>query len=54
MKADPIIKEIHQARERLSKKFDFNIRKIFDDVKQREKKHKERVINLKINQKTND
>jgi len=53
MKTDPIIKEIHETRENLSRKFDFNIRKIFEDVRQREKEHKERVVNLKTKRKNN-
>jgi len=48
MKTDPILKEIHQIRETLSQKFDFDIRKIFEDVRQREKAHKERVVNLRV------
>lgn len=47
MKTDPILKEIHQIRENLSRKFDFDIRKIFEDVRRREKEHKERVVNLR-------
>lgn len=47
MKTDPIIKEIHQNRENLSRKFNFNIRKIVEDAKQREMRHKERVVNLR-------
>jgi len=48
MITDPILKEIHQIRETLSQKFDFDIRKIFEDVRQREKAHKERVVNLRV------
>ncbi len=48
MITDPILKEIHQIRETLSRKFDFDIRKIFEDVRQREKAHKERVVNLRV------
>jgi len=48
MITDPILKEIHQIRETLSRKFDFDIRKIFEDVRQREKAHKERVVNLRF------
>ena len=50
MKTDPILKEIHQIRETLSRKFDFDIRKIFEDVRRREKEHKERVVNLQVKQ----
>jgi len=43
---DPIVEEIHQIREKLSQKFQFDIRKIFKDVKQREIQHPEKLVNL--------
>lgn len=51
MITDPIIKEIHQNREDLARKFNFDIRKIVEDVKKREIKNKERVVNLKAKRK---
>ena len=53
MKTDKIVKEIHQIRENLSRKFDFDIRKIFEDVRQRERENKERVVNLRAKRKNN-
>ncbi len=47
MRTDPIIKEIHQNREIIARKFNFDIRKIVEDAKKREMKHKERVVNLR-------
>ena len=47
MITDPIIEEIHQNRENLARKFNFDIRKIVEDAKKREMEHKERVVNLR-------
>lgn len=51
MITDQIIKEIHQNRENLASKFNFDIRKIVEDVKKREMEHKGRVVNLKAKRK---
>lgn len=48
MITDPILKEIHQNRENLARKFNFDIRKIIEDAKKREMRHKERVVNLQV------
>jgi len=48
MRKDPIVEEIHRIREKLSRKFQFDIRKIFEDVKQKERQHGERLVNLRI------
>jgi hypothetical protein len=47
MEHDPIVREIHQIREKLSKKFQYNIQKIFEDEKKKEKEHQAKVVNLK-------
>jgi len=44
---DPIVEEVHQIREKLSQKFQFDIQKIFEDVKQRERQHPEKLVNLR-------
>jgi NAD dependent epimerase/dehydratase family enzyme len=44
---DPIVEEVHRIREKLSRKFQFDIRKIFEDVKQREQQHRDRIVNLR-------
>ncbi len=44
---DPIVEEIHQIREKLSQKFQFDIQKIFEDIKQKENQHPEKLIRLK-------
>ncbi len=43
---DPIVEDIHQIREKLSQKFQYDVRKIFDDTKQREIQHPEKLVNL--------
>ena len=43
---DPIVKEIHQIREALCQQFQFDIHKIFADVKRREQQHRDKVVNL--------
>ncbi len=47
MITDPIMKEVRQNRESIARKFNFDIRKIVEDAKKREMKHKERVVNLR-------
>jgi hypothetical protein len=44
---DPIVEEVHRIRETLAEKFQFDINKIFEDVKQREQQHQEKVVNLR-------
>ena len=48
MKNDPIVEEIHRIRGKLSRKFQFDIRKIFEDVKQKERQHGKRVVNFRL------
>lgn len=45
---DPIVEEIHRIREKLSRKFQFDVRKIFEDVKQKERQHGDRLVNLRL------
>jgi len=45
---DPIVEEIHRTREKLSRKFQFDIRKIFEDVRQKEKQQCKKVVNLRL------
>ena len=44
---DPIVEEVHQIRETLARKFQFDINKIFEDAKQREQQHRDKVVNLR-------
>jgi hypothetical protein len=45
---DPIVKEIHKFREEHAKKFNFDLRPIFFDLKEQEKKSKRCVVSLPI------
>lgn len=45
---DPIVKEIHKFREEHAKKFNFDLRAIFFDLKEQEKKEKRHVVSLPI------
>ena len=47
---DPIVEEIHDIRTKLSEQFQFDIRRIFEDVKRQEQQHPERVRNLQRQQ----
>ena len=45
---DPIVEEIHKFREEHAKKFNFDLRAIFLDLKEQEKKGKRQVVSLPI------
>ncbi len=45
---DPIVEEIHKFREEHAKKFSFDFRAIFLDLKEQEKKDKRHVVSLPI------
>lgn len=47
---DPIVEEIHQIRDNLSRKFQYDVQRIFEDVKQRERQHPEKIVNLQTKQ----
>lgn len=43
---DPIVQEIHRIREVLCQKFQFDVQRIFADVKQREQQHEHKLVKL--------
>ncbi len=45
---DPMVEEIHRIREKLSREFHFDVRKIFEDVKKKERQHGDRLVNLRL------
>lgn len=47
MYEDEIIKEVRKVREEHASKFDFDIDKIFLDLKELEKKYANRIVSLK-------
>ena len=45
---DPIVKEIHNIREEHVRKFNFDLEKIFNDLKKQEKESGSKIISLPI------
>jgi hypothetical protein len=48
MIGDLIVEEIHHIKEKLSRKFQLDVRKIFEDVKQKERQLGDRQVNLRL------
>lgn len=48
MYVDPIVQEIHQIREQHCQQFQFDLHKIFADVKQRERQSQNRIVNFSV------
>jgi hypothetical protein len=48
MIGDSIVEDIHHIKEKLSRKFQFDVWKIFEDVKQKERQHGDRLVNLRL------
>ena len=48
MQVDPIIEEIHSVRQEHAEKFNYNISKIFSDLKDQEKKSERNFVSLPI------
>jgi len=48
MWTDPIVEEIHQIRLAHAERCNFDLRLIFNDLKEHEKKNKRRVVTLPI------
>ena len=48
---DPIIEELHRIREEHAKKFNYNLRAMFDDLKQQEKRSGKTYVSLPIRRK---
>lgn len=47
MKNDPIVQEVHETRERLAAAFDFDVARIFADMRSREKLVGDRLKDLR-------
>ena len=43
---DPIVAEVRKVRDELAKKFDYDIDKIFADLREKQKKHADRLVEL--------
>ena len=48
MWTDPIVEEIHQIRLAHAEKCNFDLRSIFNDLKEHEKRNRRRVVTLPI------
>ncbi|MBP0028180.1 hypothetical protein [Roseofilum sp. Guam] len=48
MYKNEILEEIHQYREEYARSFQYDLRAIFNDLKQKEQAHKDRLVKLPI------
>lgn len=48
MYRNEILEEIHKYREEYARSFQYDLRAIFDDLKQKELAHKDRLVRLPI------
>ena len=46
MKKDPIVEEVRKFREAHARKFNYDLKKICQDLKEKEKKYGNRVVSL--------
>lgn len=46
MKKDPIVEEVRKIREAHAKKFNYDLKRICKDLKEKEKKYGNRVVSL--------
>lgn len=45
--ADPIVEEVRRTKEAFAARFDYDIRRMFDYLKEKQKEHPERITNSK-------
>ncbi len=43
---DPIVEEVRKAGEAYAAQFDYDLKRMFEDLKKREQEHPERIIKL--------
>lgn len=46
MFADPIVEEVRNARQRHAKRFNYDLKKIIEDLKEREKRADRRIVSF--------
>jgi len=46
MFTDPIVEEVRNARQRHAKRFDYDLKKIVEDLKEREKRADRRIVSF--------
>ena len=49
---DPIVNEVRRARDELAKKFNYDVNAIFYDLREKQKKHRNRIVNLREQRKS--
>lgn len=47
MTNDPIVNEVRKVRDELAAQFSYDVDAIFADLREKQKKHKDRLVNLK-------
>ncbi|MDP8240623.1 MAG: hypothetical protein P9X24_16155 [Candidatus Hatepunaea meridiana] len=47
MSNDPIVDRVHKIREKLAKKFNYDVNAIFADIREKQKRHSHREVNLR-------
>jgi len=43
---DPIVSNVRRVRDELAKKFNYDVDAIFDDLREKQKEHSTRIVNL--------
>ena len=46
MRDDPIVEEIRRVRQEYAKQFDYDVRAIVADLREREQQHRDRLVSL--------
>jgi hypothetical protein len=49
---DPIVNEVRRARDELAKKFNYDVDAIFSDLREKQRKHSNRIVNLRRRRKS--
>jgi len=49
---DPIVNEVRRVRDELAKKFNYDVDAIFFDLREKQKKYRNRIVNLRRQQKS--
>ena len=48
---DPIVNEVRRVRDELAKKFNYDVDAIFSDLREKQRKYSNRIVNLRRQQK---
>ena len=44
---DPIVNEVRRVRDELAKKFNYDVDAIFSDLREKQRKYRNRIVNLR-------